>query len=170
MRLHDAFKVGAKQLAFNQRQYSELHKAHGIEPGQWELLTQEEYWTPDQARQIRSILANVIEVSMTIAGMPAVPLPGQYAAAVIAEVVAPANRMLACLKTPDTFDAFDASGLMQSFEVRDMPKEQMMALVLAYSGDYRGEPENQKIPRDIETQVHEDNVASNRKQQKALRN
>lgn len=162
MNIHTAFKLGAKQLAFNQRQYSELHKSHGIEPSHWELLTQGEYWTPDQARQIRSILANVIEVSMTIAGMPAVPLPGQYAAAVIAEVVAPANRMLACIKCPDTFDAYDASGINQSFEVKDMPKEQMMSLVLAYSGDYPGEPQRGKLPREIGEQMIQENKQDNK--------
>jgi hypothetical protein len=152
LKLHDAFKVGAKQLAFNQRVYAELHKSHGIEPSHWELLTQDEYWTPDQARSIRSILANVIEVSMTIAGMPATPLPGQYAAALIAEVVSPSNRMVACMKTPDTFDAFNASGLMESFEVKDMPKEQLMSLVLAYSGGYSGEPPSQSLPPELEDQ------------------
>lgn len=164
MNIHDAFKIGAKQLAFNQRQYSELHKSHGIEPAQWDLLTQDEYWTPDQARQIRSILANVLEVSMTIAGMPAVPLPGQYAAALIAEVVAPANRLLACMKCPDTFDAFNASGVNQTFEVKDMPKEQMMSLVLAYSGEYPGEPQRGRIPREVGELMQQENVADNKSQ------
>jgi hypothetical protein len=165
--IHYAFKVGAKQLAFNQRQYSELHKSHGIEPSHWELLTQEEYWTPDQARQIRSILASVIEVSMTIAGMPAVPLPGQYAAALIAEVVAPANRMIACIKCPDTFDAYNASGIMETFEVKDMPKQQLMSLVLAYSGDYDREPDAHKLPRAIAEQmiVENDDKPSKRTKQ-----
>lgn len=169
MDLHYAFKIGAKKLAFNQRVYSELHKSHGIEPSHWDLLTQEEYWTPDQTRQIRSILANVIEVSMTIAGMPAVPLPGQYAAALIAEVVAPANRMLACIKTPDTFDAFDASGLMKSFEVKDMPKEQMMSLVLAYSGEYTGEPAPHMLGKEVGEMVMAENLSDERKHKTAKR-
>jgi hypothetical protein len=161
--IHHAFRIGAQQLAFNQRQYSELHKSHGIEPSHWDLLTQGEYWTPDQARQVRSILANVIEVSMTIAGMPAVPLPGQYAAALIAEVVSPANRLLACMKSPDTFDAFDASGVNQTFEVKDMPKEQLMSLVLAYSGGYPGEPQRGKLSREIGEQMREENLQEKKK-------
>jgi hypothetical protein len=119
------------------------------------LLTQDEYWTPDQTRQIRSILANVLEVSMTIAGMPAVPLPGQFTAALIAEVVSPCNRLLACIKSPDTFDAFNASGVNQEFAVLDMPKEQLMSLVLAYSGDFPNEPQRGRLPRNIETEYKE---------------
>jgi 3-deoxy-D-arabino-heptulosonate 7-phosphate (DAHP) synthase class II len=157
LNIHQAFKIGAKKLAQSNRQYSELHKSHGIEESHWKLLTQDEYWTPDQARQIRSIIASVIEVSMTIAGMPAVPLPGQYAAALIAEVVSPANRMLACMKCPDTFDAFDASGVNQSFEVKDMPKEQMMALVLAYSGGYPEEPQRGRLPKEVEEEFRQSN-------------
>ena len=157
MDIHKAFKVGAKKLAQGNRQYSELHKAHGIEQAEWDLLTQEEYWTPDESRAIRSILANAIEVSMTIAGMPAVPLPGQYTAAFIAEVVSPCNIMLDCIRSPDTFDAFDASGIMSTFEVKDMPKEQLMSLVLAYSGGYPEEPVRHKLPRQISEEVRKTN-------------
>jgi hypothetical protein len=169
MDLHYAFKIGAKQLAFNQRVYSELHKSHGIEESHWKLLTQGEYWTPDQARQIRSILASVIEVSMTIAGMPAVPLPGQYAAALIAEVVAPANRMLACIKAPDTFDAYAASGLLQEFEIKDMTKEQLMSLVLAYSGNYPNEPEGLSLPSEVSEQVIAENEKDTKKNHNSKR-
>lgn len=163
MDLHSAFKVGAKKLAQAEAEYTDLHKSHGIEESHWQLLTQKEYWTPDQSRQIRAILASVIEVAMTIAGMPAVPLPGQYAAAVIAEVVAPCNRMLACIKCPDTFDAYDASGVMGTFEVKDMPKEQLMSLVLAYSGNYPEEPVRHKLPREIVENVKAENESKRSK-------
>ena len=146
MDLHNAFKMAARRIAQDERLYSDLHKSHGIEHTHWKLLTQAEYWTPDQARAIRSILANVCEVSMTIAGMPAVPLPGQYVAAVICEVVSPCNWMLAATKSPDTFDAFDATGIMDDVEVRPMRYEQMMALVMAYAGGYRGEPQGHILP------------------------
>ena len=86
---------------------------------------------------------------MTIAGMPAVPLPGQYAAAVIAECVSPANRLVACMKVPDTFDAVSASGVHDTFEVRPMRPEQMMALVLAYSGGFGGEPNADRLPGEV---------------------
>lgn len=155
--LHKAFRHGAQVIAANQCKYTTLHKQHGIEPAQWELLTQHEYWTPDQARQIRTILANVVEVSMTIAGMPAIPLPGQYVAALIAEVVGPCNRMVACTKAPDTFDAEVASGIQMTHKVQDMSVQQLMALVIAYSGDFPNEPGAGRLPKSVQQQVSEAN-------------
>lgn len=153
MDIHEAFKIGAKKLAYESCKYTDLHKGHGIEEHHWLLFTQEENWTQDQLRQVRSILATVLEVSMTIAGMPAIPLPGQYAAAVIAECVAPCNRFLACQRVPDTFDAMDASGLLRTHEVKTMSVQQLMALVLAYSGGFPGEPGNLRLPREIAEQM-----------------
>jgi hypothetical protein len=155
--LHAAFKVGAKKIAQHDRQYTELHKAHGIEQAHWDLLTQKEYWTPDQSRGIRSVLANVIEVSMTIAGLPAIPLPGQYVAALISEVVSPCNYLVAAIKAPDTFDATDATGLMKEVEIRTMEPQQMMALVIAYAGDYTREPPGEVLPQQVSVKVQEAN-------------
>lgn len=157
MNIHVAFRHGAQILAKDERKYTSLHKGHGIEQSHWDLLTQEEYWSPDQARQMRSILASVVEVAMTIAGMPAIPLPGQYVAALIAEVVAPANRLVACTKAPDTFDAVAASGLIGTHEVKDMSVQQLMALVIAYSGDYPEEPHPHKLPREVKETMKEAN-------------
>jgi hypothetical protein len=151
--IYSAFRIGAQKLAQNDRKYAELHKSHGIDQAEWELLTQEEYWTADQAREIRTVLANTVEVSMTIAGMPAIPLPGQYVAAVIAECVAPCNRMVACMKSPDTFDAADASGVLTPSEVKEMTKQQMMALVLLYSGGVNYEPQAHVLPREVKSEM-----------------
>lgn len=155
--LHNAFKIGARRIAKDDRAYTDLHKEHGINDADWRLLTQDEYWTPDQARAVRSILANAIEISMTIAGMPAIPLPGQYVAALISEVVSPCNYMLACVKAPDTFDATDASGLMVESQVRTMDVTQLMALTIAYAGGYTSEPQNHVIPKLVADRVAEAN-------------
>lgn len=157
MDIHKAFRYGAKLLAKEDAKYTNLHKGHGIEEAHWELLTQEEWWSPDQARQIRTILANVMEASMTIAGMPAIPLPGHYAAAVIAEVVAPANRMVACVKAPDTFDADAASGIMGTHEIKEMSTQQLMSLVIAYSGGFGNEPAAHMLPKSVTDQVVKSN-------------
>ena len=161
--LHQAFRIGARRIAQEERKYTELHRAHGIEESHWLLLTQEEYWTPDQSRAIRSILANTVEVSMTIAGMPSIPLPGQYVAAVIAECVAPANRMLACTKAPDTFDATDASGLLGTSEIKEMTVQQMMSLVIAYSGASTLEPAAHKLPGETVEAVKKANESKRKK-------
>lgn len=149
MEIHKAFKMGAQKIAADQCKYTTLHKSHGIEEANWNLLVQREYWSPDEARQIRNILASACEVSMTIAGMPAVPLPGQYVAAFISEVVAPPNQMLACVKAPTTFDAFHASGIMGEFKVQDMTLQQLMSLVILYNGNGQGEPHGQKLPKEV---------------------
>ena len=163
MDLHSAFKIGARRIAKDEKRYTDLHKAHGIEQAHWELLTQREYWTPDQSRAVRSVLANVIEVSMTIAGMPAVPLPGQYVAALIAEVVAPCNYMIAAVKAPDTFDATDASGLLGGTEIKAMEYQQLMALVLAYAGGYGDEPHAHVLPGELEDKVSQANQSKRTK-------
>ena len=163
MDIHNAFMQGAIKLALANREYTELHKSHGIDPVQWKLLTQNEYWTVDQAREIRSILGATVEVAMSIAGMPAIPLPGQYVAAVIATCVSPINRLVATMKAPDTFDAADASGLMKTSEVREMTKQQMIALVMYYSSGARGEPVSQQLPQEYEDSVLEMNTRERKK-------
>ena len=147
--IHRAFRHGAEVLAVNNCEYTSLHKGHGIDQHQWDMLTKAENWTPDETRQMRSILAAVAEVSMTIAGMPPIPLPGQYMAALIAEVVSPCNRLLAATKAPDTFDADLASGILGTHEVKEMSREQLMSLVMVYSGGFPGEPIAHKLPHQV---------------------
>lgn len=146
--LHSAFKLGAQSLVRNGLKYQERHREHGIMQADWDLLVQEEPWTPEEARKIRAILASVIEVCLTIAGLPPVPLPGQYAAAVIAIVVSPANRFLAARKAPETFDAVEASGLEGPIKVTEVKYETMFGLVMAYSGGYGGEP-MERLPDEV---------------------
>jgi hypothetical protein len=147
MELHQAFRIGAEKIA-NSQDFI-LAREYGIPVEDMELLTQPEHWSPNEALRVRGILAQCIEVAMTISGMPAVPLPAQYAAAVIATVVSPANRMVACTKVPETFDVEAASGLLSEFEVKPAPREQMMALVMAYSGGFGGEPPMQRLPKEV---------------------
>jgi len=138
--IHTAFRRGATILAQGQS-YGDIHREMGLLEPDWTLLTSDEHWTPAESRRIRSVLAGVIEVALTIAG--------QYAAAVIAIVVSPANRLVACYKVPETFDAVAASGLHADFEVRPMRPEQMMALVLAYSGGLGGEPPVERLNAEV---------------------
>lgn len=98
---------------------------------------------------MRAVLANCLEVSMTIAGMPAIPLPGHYTAALIATVVSPSNQLIACCKAPDTFDAVAASGLQETVVVKPMKLEQLMSLVMAYAGGIGAEPPAHKIPIEV---------------------
>lgn len=146
--IHMCFRRGAEELARGQA-YGSVHRSHGLLEADWDLLTQDEPWTPEQARRCRSVIASVCEVSLTIAGMPPVPLPGHYVAAVIAICVGPANRLVACHKVPETFDAVAATGIHSQFEVRPMRPEQMMSLVLAYSGGMGAEPPMHRLKGDV---------------------
>lgn len=146
--LHKSFRLGAETLVLGGFKYRDIHRAHGIGQADWDILVQEEPWTPQQVMGIRNVLAQVVEVALTIAGMPPVPLPGQYVAAVIAIIVQPANRFLACTKVPDTFDAVAASGLQGMSEIQPMKREQLFALTMAYSGGFGGEP-SPKLPSEV---------------------
>ena len=149
MQLHQAFRAGAEILARNNCTYGSQHQSHGLNESEWNLLTQREHWTADESRRIRSILAAVVEVCMTTMAMPAQPLPAQYVAAVIAIIVAPANRIMAAFKAPDTFDATSAAGLTEPFEIKPVRPEQMISLVMAYSGGYGGQPAMDMLPREV---------------------
>lgn len=136
----EVFQNGANALVSDGFRYGKIHAQHGLSQSEWDLLTQNEIWTQVERRKVRSILSEVINVSLTIAGLPSTPLPGQYVAAIIAKLVAPCNRIVCCQRVPETYDAMAASGLSGTVEVNPMSAEQMVALVLAYSGYYKGEP------------------------------
>lgn len=154
--IHQSFRIGAEALAVSAGKYSAVHRQHGLTKDDWNLFTQSRHWTPEEARQIRSVMASVVEVSLTIAGMPAVPLPGHYVAAVIAICVAPANRFVACTKVPDTFDTFAASGIHEEIVVQPMRTETMMALVLAYSGNFGNEQPMSRLPEIVAETMKEE--------------
>lgn len=144
-----AFKRAAMSLAKEQMAYTEIHRSYGIAQAEWEMLTQKEPWTVEQRIGVRSIVSEVVQISLTIAGLPATALPAQYVAAVIATVVAPANRIVCATRAPEAFDAVAASGLTQEFEVKPVKIETMISLVIAYSDDWKSEPLGQQLPKSV---------------------
>ena len=136
---------------------------YGIDADSWNLLTQVQPWTPEQARRVTTALADVVSASLTVAGIPAVPLPGQYVAVVIARTVSPCNRITAAMKAPDTFDAMAASGLANAVEIKDTPREQMIGLVMAYSSGQVVDLAGQALPAMIEAEVEKAIEKANRK-------
>lgn len=125
--------IGAFSLVRLGRTWTARHAALGFSQADWELLVQEEYWTPAERRRVRSILADAVNVSLERAGLPSEALPGQYVAAVIVFLVSPSNRLVAAYRAPETYNAVDASGLAGPPELVVMPNWQLVALVLAYS-------------------------------------
>ncbi len=130
----EVFRNGALCLASKTMEYSETHRKYGLSKDDWELLTQKEPWNTSQRARVRSMIAEAVTISLTIAGLPAQTLPAQYVAAVIATVVQPANLLVASTRAPEAFDAMDASGMMSKSEVRSVTIEQMQSLVMAYAG------------------------------------
>ena len=134
MRHFDMFSRGAAILA-GPKEWSKVHARHGLSQAEWDLFTQDENWTASERTRIRGIIHEVLNVSQTIAGLPAMPLAGHYAAAVIALLVAIPNRMVATACCPTTFDTEKASGLKGPVEIVEMSREQLIALVIAYSNE-----------------------------------
>lgn len=134
------FAAGAVQLASLGVVHTAKHAGVGFSRAQWEMLTQNEMWALVDRVQVRSVLANAINVSLAMAGLPATRLPGQYVAAVIWVLVAPCNRMVAIECAPETYDAVSASGLAGPVEIKPMETEQLQSLVVAYSSGYVVDP------------------------------
>lgn len=125
--------VGAATLASFGDQHTPQHASVGFSEAEWRLLRQDQPWTAPERRRIRSVLAEALTVSMTLAGLPGGPLPAEYVAAVITKVVHPVNRLLAAESAPASFDSVSASGLRSPAEVIFVERETMISLVQAYS-------------------------------------
>ncbi|WP_299747820.1 hypothetical protein [uncultured Tateyamaria sp.] len=140
MNTFDAFRIGAMALVTETMAYTDTHRKYGLSAEDWKLITQLEPWNVQQRQRARSILAECVQISLTIAGLPAQSLPAQYVAAMIAHLVSPSNLLVASTRAPEAFDAMAASGMVQSQEIKPVSIEQMQALVIAYAGGINGQP------------------------------
>ena len=132
-----AFALGARHLA---RAYTKDRASYGIREEDWDLITRDEFWSPDERRRVRSVLTELVQISLTVSGLPATRLPGQFAAALIVEVVHPSNVIVACHCAPDSYDAVNASGLSQEVEITAMQPEQILSLAMAFLAGQYDEP------------------------------
>lgn len=114
-------------------QYDEIHQSYGIARAHWELFTSPRLWNAEQRRTIQGIMTQVLNVSMTVAGLPERALPGEFVAAVIAQHVAPPNWMVACIKAPAMFDARAASGVDGPKEVKEVSYQTLVGLTMMIS-------------------------------------
>ena len=136
----DAFRRAAGQVALSKSSYLDGWREAGLTETEWQTFTQNELWTIDQRHKFPSICSEVLNLSLSVAGLPAQPLPAQFVAAIIATMVSPANWIVAANRAPQSYDALDASGIQGSHEVRNVSAEQMVSLVLLYGGSYKDEP------------------------------
>lgn len=127
------FLLGANQLAVAPIDYGPDQQAAGFTQEEWLLLTTEECWTKSEQMKIPSIVANCVSITLRTAGLPPVPLPGAYVAAVICKLIAPCNRLVAAASSPESFDVMSAAGITGEPVQVITTKEQMYALVVYFS-------------------------------------
>ena len=138
----EMMNVGAKTLADMGSEHTAKHAAIGFSKTEWDLLCQDEMWTPTDRRQVRAILAEAVNATLTAAGLPAVPLPAQYVACVIVQLVAPCNRLVAATRAPETYDAVQASGLSGPVVIEMVDPKTMVSLVMAYTSQVVVDPDS----------------------------
>ena len=109
------------------------HIRAGLTEDNWDLLRQDDLWDADQAADARSVVTEAINACLTVAGIPAGVMPGQYVAVCIYRLVRPCNWMAACHRVPETYNAVQASGVAVSSEIVPMDVKQLIALVLEYA-------------------------------------
>ena len=144
---------GARIIESLGDEYGKEHTRAGITKDNWKSLRQDEIWTAEQAADARSFITEVINASLTVAGIPAGSMPGQYVAVVIYRLVKPSNWLTACHRVPETYNAVQASGVAVSSEIVPMDVRQIMALVLEYAARDRavlGPPGKLELPEGFE--------------------
>lgn len=136
------FLLGANQLVASGTAYGPDQQAAGFTQEEWELLTQPECWTKAQQMKVPSVLAAAVSITLRVAGLPAIPLPGAFVAATICKMCAPCNRIVAAASSPESFDVMSASGITGDPVEIITTKRQMYSLVTYFSSAEYGALEN----------------------------
>ena len=136
--MFEMFRLGARELV--RGIYSQFPEV-GLSKADYELLTKEGAWTFEEANKVKSIMVEAVGIVMTKTGLPPVDMPYQYVAAFICEVVAPANRLQACVKAPTSFQIETGTDMQDvNFSIKNASLEQLMACVMAFSSGEMVEP------------------------------
>ena len=149
----EMFDQGARIIESYDEKFGPKHISAGLTEYNWDLLRQDDIWNADQAADVRLVIIEAINASLTVAGIPAGPMPGHYVAAVIARLVQPCNWLVACHRVPETYNATGASGAALICEIRPMDVKQLMSLVLVYAARDRavqGPPGKLELPEGFE--------------------
>lgn len=149
------FLLGANQLVASGTGYGPDQQAAGFTQEEWEILTQVECWTKAQQMKIASIISAAVSITLRVAGLPPVPLPGAFVAATICKLVAPCNRLVAAASSPESFDALSASGITGEPVEIITTKQQMYSLVTYFSSAEFGALENVALEAAVQELVLE---------------
>lgn len=136
------FLLGANALWTMAIEYGVEQQEAGFSKEDWDLLVQAECWNNSERMKVASVLGNAVSITLRVAGLPAVALPGAFVAAVICKLCAPCNRLVAAMMAPESFDAMSAVGLTGESKDIITSKNQMLALVVYFSSAQFGALEN----------------------------
>lgn len=131
----DLFMVGANAIAAMGLEYGVDQKAAGFSESEWDLLTDKTCWSRSQQKQVASALRMAVSLTLRVAGLAPTPLPGVFVAAVICQLIAPCNRLVAGQAAPESYDAISASGVYSDVEVLNTRQEQMTSLIMMFSSE-----------------------------------
>lgn len=157
------FLLGANELAAAGKEYGPEQQAAGFTKDEWDLLTDVTCWTKAEQMKMPSILSSAISITLRTAGLPPVPLPGAYVAAVICKLVAPCNRLVAAASAPESFDALSAVGLTAESIKVITSKEQMYSLVMYFSSAQFAALENFRLDPEVEATVIQSQLKEKKK-------
>lgn len=141
-----AFTRAMRALATSYSEFNQDIAAAGVTETSWNLLISERIWTQKDGHAAISALMALYERAHTIAGIQKEALPGQFVAAIIAQLVSPGNWYTAVRLVPDTWDAIAAAGVNGPPEIKPMEKTQILSLVALYAGEWEGEPDEHMLP------------------------
>lgn len=158
---HSLFLLGANTLAsVVKTPYGPVQQEAGFTSDEWDLLTSVECWSKPEQMKMPSILSSAVSITLRTAGLPPVPLPGAFVAAVICKLVAPCNRLVAAASAPESFDVLSAVGLRSESVKVITSREQMYALVTYFSSAEFGALESFAIDDAIAAQVIADQAGN----------
>lgn len=155
------FLLGANELASFPAEYGAYQQAAGFTKVEWDLLTSKMCWTKAEQMKIDKMIASAVSITLRVAGLPPVPMPGAYVAAVICKLCAPCNRLVAAASAPESFDVMSASGIAEASVINITTKQQMYALVVYFSSAVFGALEGFRLDEMVEESVIEAQAEGN---------
>ena len=132
--------------------YNQRWATAGFTKAEYDTLTQSYIWGADQARVVPSLISEAVQISLTLANLPAMQMPAEFIAAVIVKYVHPCNYLIAAVKAPK---GFNASKLLEDrATIESVSPELMISMVLQAAVDINAM--DKKLT--LEDQVLQENI------------
>lgn len=158
---HNLSYVTASALLKNIERYAPAdYAALGITPAQFKIVAQPVLWDRDQLSVVMRTLTNMIFGSLTILGLPKITVPSEFIAAHIATLIAPENRIIACVwmstERASGQGALELAARGATAQTMDPTNaDNLFALVLELSNDDAASSARQRYLKKIGLKVEE---------------